>query len=74
MQVQHVFDDLKEVIQSDEHGSEEKEDAYRWRSGWRDMCSEWFVLMLNNHVQHAHHEATAFVIDCKKTTAYFLSP
>lgn len=74
MQIQHVFHALNKVAKSDEHDSEGREDADRWRSGWRDMCSEWFVLMLNNHVQRAHHEATAFVIDCKKTDRVLPEP
>lgn len=66
MQLQHVFHDLEKVVKSDERGSEEKEEAYRWRSGWRDMCSEWFVLMLSNHVERALHDADAFVDSCKE--------
>ena len=66
MQLQHVFHDLEKVVNSDERGSEEKEDAYRWRSGWRDMCSEWFVLMLSNHVERAHDAADAFVRGCEE--------
>ena len=66
MRLQHVFHDPEKVVKSDESGSEEKEEAYRWRSGWRDMCSEWFVLMLSNHVERALHDADAFVRSCKE--------
>lgn len=64
-------------VQPPDHKSEgfiSKEDAHRWRSGWRDMCSEWFVLMLSNHVLRAHDEATAFVIECKRTDRVLPEP
>ena len=74
MQLQHVFHDLEEDLRLKRLDSEETKDAYRWRSGWRDMCSEWFVLMLSNHVLRARDEATAFVLECESTDPVLPEP
>ena len=42
-----------------------QEESERWRSGWRDMCSEWFLLMLINRVPNAEDYARDFIEKCE---------
>ena len=54
--LQHVFHDLEKVVKS-ERWLRRKGRGIQMAVRLEDVCSEWFVLMLSNHVERALHDA-----------------